>query len=152
MRFWLVIGKERFYVYSKENHDLELEYIDGNPYRRYNPQDIKRETKSLMETLANVNNLGSVDELEFSVVENSDRVRNANVATVLAESMKEKIALKKLIVQAMNDLQKDKALHIEEYGINYDGDTYKLFGGEVKQVEYSLLGYRLETDKLIHYC
>ena len=92
-RFFLVIGKDKFYVYRRGDNGIESVYIDGNPFRQYNPQNIKQDMAALLEDLADAHNEASTNELEFSVVENSDRVRTENVSSVLGHRMKEKIAL-----------------------------------------------------------
>ncbi len=151
-KFFLVIGKDKFFIYSRDNKGVEPVFIDGNPFRQYNPQNIKQDMTDLLEYLADAYNEASTDELEFSVVENSDRVCTANVSSVLGNRMKEQFSLDKIIANGMHHLQNDVSLHIKDYGVNYDGNSYKLEGDMAKKVEYSLLGFRLEPKQIMEYC
>ena len=149
MQFYMVIGKSNFYIYRLKNEKLIPEYIDGNPFWNYNTHDINSSVLSLLSSLADVNNLDGVDDVEISVVLNTDRVRNVNTVKTLAGHIKENIPLENVLVHVIKRLSKNKVLKIAEFGINYDGDAYILHEGKLEKKPYSLLAYSIGQEELI---
>ena len=157
-KFYLIIGKDRFCVYHKDNNAFALEYIDGDPYMTYDIHRINGDIKRLLEALQQNYNLETMSELNFIVVKNSDPIRNSVIEKAItgeegqASLIKGKYELKDILVKAIKKLSKDEKLHISEFGINYDGDSYILEDGILKQGEYNLLGYTIAQECLIDYC
>lgn len=151
MIYYLVIGKDEFTLYRKNNERFEKEYIDGNPFYRYKLHGIKNNIESLLAILVDSNNLERTAELEFIVIENADRIRNLNVENYLGGRMKGKIMLDSILTKIINDLGKKKSLHIDKFGINYDNESYLLQSGRLEQNRYSLLAYNIEPNLLINY-
>ena len=151
MDLHMVIGKNAFYLYRRKNNGFEIEYIDGNPYRHYDTHSIKADLENLLETVADTNNLNSADEIFFTVIENADKIRNANVEQVLGNRIKEKISVNDILIRAFNALAQDKNLHIKDFGINYDGASYLFKNGRLKKDSYSLLAYNVGQEKLMEF-
>ena len=156
--FYLVIGKDKFYVYRKDKDTFAPEYIDGNPYMKYGIHHVKSDIQHLLESLQHNYNLETMREIKFIVVNNSDPVRNSIIENALdgkdtqAGYINSIYDFKDILVKAIKTLSKDKTLYISEFGINYDGDSYMLKDGILKQSEFNLLGYTIYHERLINYC
>ncbi len=151
MIYCLVIGKDLCTLYRKNNECFEAEYIDGNPFYRYELHFIKNNIKRLIERLADLNNLEDAEELKFIVVENADCIRNMNVEKFLGDRVKKKVTLDSILIKIIDDLGKNNSLHIDKFGINYDNESYLLKSGKLEQNKYSLLAYNVEASLLINY-
>lgn len=151
MNLHMIIGKNAFYLYHRVNNGFEIEYVDGNPYRRYDTHTIKTDLARLLETVADTNNLDSADEIYFTLIENADHIRNANVEQFLGSRVKEKFSINGILRRVVNSLTSDKDLHISEFGINYDGANYILRDGQLKKNPYSLLAYNVGHEKIMEY-
>ena len=147
MLFYLVICRTVFYVFEKNDDVFNVVHIDGNPYKKYNLPTIRDDILSLTQSLTDIYNLESSDDLKFVVVENIDRVRNLGVNKTLGDKIERTIPVKTLISQYIAN-QGDE--EINRYGLNYDGDTYLSNAGDVTKHDYSLLGIRVEVDSLIN--
>ena len=148
MLFYLVICRTVFYVFEKNRDAFNVVHIDGNPYTKYNLPTIRDDILSLTQSLTDIYNLESSDDLKFVVVENIDRVRNLGVSKTLGDKIERTIPITTLISQYMAN-QGDE--EINRYGLNYDGDTYLSNAGDVTKHDYSLLGIRAEVDSLINF-
>lgn len=151
MRFYVVIGKGAFFLYRKNGKKFEPEYIDGNPYYRYILHKIKPSAKQMVEALIENNNLNNESEIELVLIENSDRVRNVNVKQALNSCVKQVIKLDEILLRLTHDLLKNKKLYIDEFGINYDEECYKIRSNELERSNYSLLAYTVDQDMLMNY-
>lgn len=151
MDLHMIIGKNAFYLYRRTNNGFEIEYVDGNPYRHYDTHSIKSDLANLLETVADTNNLDSTDEIFFTVIENADFIRNKNVEQVLENRLKGKISVEEILIRTVDSLAKDKDLHINEFGINYDGASYLFRNEKLEKNSYSLLAYNVGQEKLMEY-
>ncbi len=151
MDLHMIIGRNAFYLYRRTNNGFEIEYVDGNSYRHYDTHSIKSDLMNLLETVADTNNLDSTDEIFFTVIENADSVRNKNVEQVLENRVKEKFSVDEILIRAVNSLSQNKDLHINEFGINYDGTSYLYRNGKLEKNSYSLLAYNVGQEKLMEY-
>jgi len=151
MDLHMIIGRNAFYLYRRTNNGFEIEYVDGNSYRHYDTHSIKSDLMNLLETVADTNNLDSTDEIFFTVIENADSVRNKNVEQVLENRVKEKFSVDEILIRAVNSLSQNKDLHINEFGINYDGASYLFKNGKLEKNSYSLLAYNIGQEKLMEY-
>ncbi|WP_036378736.1 hypothetical protein [Mitsuokella jalaludinii] len=148
MLFYLVICRTVFYVFEKNGDAFDVVHIDGNPYTKYNLPTIRDDILSLTQSLTDIYNLESSDDLKFVVVENIDRVRNLGVSKTLGDKIERTIPIMTLISQYIAN-QGDE--DINRYGINYDGDTYMSNTGGVTKHDYSLLGIRIEVGSMINF-
>ena len=151
MDFHMIIGKNAFYLYRLSANGFEVEYIDGNSYRHYDTHSIKSDLENLLETVADTNNLDNANDIEFTIIENADNIRNTNVEQVLGNRVKEKISINDILIRVVNALAQDKNLHIDEFGINYDGASYILHNGNLQKNFYSLLAYNVNQEKLMEF-
>lgn len=149
MHFFLIVGKTDFYVYTRKNDQLVPEFIDGNPFWPYTPHAVKNDLVRLMYALADSNNLEGIDDITFSVIKNADRVRNVNIINSLGQHLQKEISPDELLLAAIQRLAKNSALHIAEFGINYDGDSYILKNGNLDKNPYSLLAYTISQEEFI---
>ena len=147
----MIIGRNAFYLYHRSRDNFEIEYVDGNPYRHYDIHSIRSDLEKLLETVADTNNLDNANEIEFTIIENADNIRNTNVEQILGNRIKEKMSINAVLIRVVNALSKDNELHINEFGINYDGSSYILHNGELQKKPYSLLAYNVGQEKLIEY-
>lgn len=151
MDLHMIIGKNAFYLYRRTNNGFEIEYVDGNPYRHYDTHSIKSDLANLLETVADTNNLDNTDEIFFTVIENADSIRNKNVEQVLENRLKGKISVDEILIRTIITLAENKDLHIEDFGINYDGASYLFKNGKLEKNSYSLLAYNVGQEKLMEY-
>ncbi len=146
MHFYMIIGKSKLYIYHTDNGKLEPEYIDGNPFWSYNQHTIKEDLFNFLDAIADGNNLEGTTDIEFSIVLSADRVRNVNILNALGEQVKENIPLEDILIRVINKLSEDKSLHIDDFGINYDGESYFLYNGRLDKGPYSLLSYTIGQE------
>ena len=147
----MIIGKNAFFLYRKNDKNFEIEYIDGNPYYQYILHEIKLYAEQVLTALVDINNLDDKNEIELIIIENSDHVRNVNVEQVLEKYIKERLKLDTVLLRIMHDLLEDKNLYIKDFGINYDGECYILENNILKRDNYSLLAYTINQDMLMKY-
>lgn len=149
MKFHLVIEKSKFYVYQFINDRFEPEYINGNPFWNYEVHAINDATANLLTALANANNLDDTNDIEVSVILNSDRVRNVNVMKALDGHVREELPLENILIRVIKALEKNAGLKITDFGINYDGDSYILREGKLEKMPYSLLAYTVHQKEFM---
>ena len=151
MNLYLIVGKNEFYLFRRAANKFEIEYVDGNPCRRYNLHSIGGDLEDLLATVADNNNLSSSGEIYISVIENADKIRNLNVEKAIKRHIKEKISLDNMLRRAMDALARDKNLYIADFGINYDGESYTLRENILERRAYNLLAYNVSPEKLIEF-
>ena len=149
MHFYMIIGKNSFHAYRLSDTGLEPEFIDGNPFFPYNPHTIKTDVGKFLSSIADSNNLDSTDNIEMSVVLNADRVRNVNTLNALGNKAKDKIPAEDILIRLVNNLSKNNELHIDEFGINYDGESYLMMNGKLQTRPYSLLAYTIKQEEFV---
>lgn len=146
--FYLVIGKDKFFVYSERR---ELVYIDGNPFFEYEPRKIREAVNRLIEKIVDENNFSDKNDLKFSVIENIDSVRNESVEDELGNLIVQKYFIGNIIQETVSSLAKNPKLYISELGVNYDGDCYFLQDGDLWRYEYSLLALSIDTAEIMKF-
>ena len=130
------------------DRSFEQVHIDGNPYVKYMLPNIKNEVTLLVDKLANIYNLDGRTDISIVLIENSDRVRNVNIKTALGDKITKSISINSLIEKYIHE-NNDTA--IAEYGVNYDGETFVMNDGKIQKRPYSLLGVRIDVDKLMKF-
>lgn len=150
MHFYMIIGKSAFYLYRRADSGFVVEHIDGKPYCHYDVHSIKSDLQKLLGSLSRANDVYD-DEISFSVIENADRIRNVNIETFLENRVKEKIPLNNILVRAVKSFVEDETLHIDEFGINYDGASYILRNNILHKNSFSLLAYNVSQEKLLEF-
>lgn len=149
--FRLLLTQTKFYVYREKDGQFEQEYIEGNPWLEYNIHQIAETLQQLLTALRNNHNFGEEEELCIDMIGCADEVRNQQVKKLLAKQMREYTELTGLILKVMKALSKDAALHIEDFGINYDGLSYIMKQGELLQNDFQLLSYTVSVDCLMEH-
>lgn len=148
MRIYMFITKDAFYVYSLKNGRLASEFIDGNPFLRYSLRTAEADVNNLIEALADKYNLNSTKDVDFTMIENSDPVRNTKVAKALGGQLKAAVKLNDALLTAIDELAKDPGLRINDFGINYDGMSYLVRDGRLNQYSYSLLALTINSKDI----
>lgn len=147
MKFYLLIESTRLSAY---NVNREPEYIDGNPYVEYEPQQIKSAIGELIDGLRTNYNLDERSPLNFVVVKSRDELINSVVVDELSlRASVETIELDGLLKRALANLSKDRSLRIDELGVNCDDRSYFLRNGNLIDDEYSLTAYTMPSGKLL---
>lgn len=151
MHFFMIIGKELLYICRARDGALEPVYIHGNLFQQYNPYSntIKDDVRKILEAVADQHNLDAADGMDISLVENADRVRTENIKKALSGSIKRIIPLNDVLLRLVNSLRGKKELHIDDFGINYDGDSYLPRGGQLQRSAYSLLAYTVKPEEFM---
>ncbi len=148
MKFFMIIGKDDLYVYEKEGSQYKKQFIEGNPSFSYELSNIQEDIKEFLELLANEKNLGEKTKLEFDVLENENKVYTNAVIKSLQGCVSQRIDSSEIIKMVFNELKKDKKLQIEQYGINYDGVSYKMENQKLIKGEFDLLAYTICADNI----
>ena len=147
LELYLLICIDRLYVYEK---NMNIQSFDGNPYFKYEPSKVAPAVDGLIAALVENNNLSGVDELRFLLVESSEQVRNEVVAGKLADNLIRRYPLTEAIERAITDMGRDKKNHME-LGLNYDGHSYNIEQGIIKEKEFDLLSLTIEPSVLLKY-
>ena len=148
MNFYLVICKDKFFLYSELREKV---YIDGNPFFEYDPRKIRESVNRLIEKIVDENNLSDKNDLKFVVVENIDPVRNESVEEEIGNLISKKIFIGDIINETVFSLAKNPKLYIEELGVNFDGECYFLQSGELYRDEYSLLALSIDSSEIMKF-
>lgn len=149
--FYMILGKDTINVYEKENGSYERVYLEGNPGYSYDKNNAKECIEKLFSMLRNKYNMDSVGEIDFVVIDNEDKIVSEVMERALSAYIKSKIKIEDLIYKIFEKLDRDKKLHISEYGVNFDGKNYLCREKKIEKHEFSLLGYTVSDDELIKY-
>lgn len=148
MKFYLAICKNKFYLYDEARKPV---HIDGNPFFDYERNKIREATLELTEKIVDDNNLANKNELKFIVVENSDAVLNESFAKAQGNLIAKKYPLNELLRKTIRELAKNPKLYVNELGVNYDGECYKVENEILTAREYSLLALSIEPKELLNF-
>ena len=149
--FYLIIGKDKLFLYEKDNGHAVKQYIEGNPYFLYDVNKAESDVQRMLDLLVNEYNLDTVAELEFIILENDDDIRTNKIEQILSDYIIEKLDLRKTLLKIMKTLNKDKKLYINDFGINYDGMSFYIKNNKLEKSEFNLLSYTLQEDTLMKY-
>jgi len=150
MRFFLIIGKNNLFVYERKNNRFEKQFIEGNPFYPYDLSNSEENVISFLDALANEKNLGTKTKLQFDVLENQDFVRTKSIMKTMSDYVVNVYKIENVIVTAIKKLSKDKTLQIDNYGINYDGVSYKMENGGLLNSYFDLLAYAINDEDLVN--
>ena len=147
MCFILFVSKNTFYLYQDNDDVIKKSFIA----KTYNLYSIKEDVMSMLSILAKFNGSKDTSVIELIVIENIDEVRNKNVELILNKIIKKIVPLHQILNKCIKSLTVKRELHIKEFGVNYDGDSYLLKDETLQKIPYSLLSYSLKRDSLIEY-
>jgi len=148
MKFYLAICKNKFYLYDEACKPV---HIDGNPFFEYERNKIREATLELTEKIVDDNNLANKNELKFFIVENSDAVLNESFAKAQGNLIAKKYPLNELLRKTIRELAKNPKLYVNELGVNYDGECYKVENEILTARDYSLLALSIEPKELLNF-
>lgn len=148
MIFLLFIGTRRLHVFDL-NENCERIYIDGKDCYEYDITKASEDVEALLEYLVNEYNLSSKAEVKFQVLTNTDKGINDIMSRALGNHVQGRFSGMEIIKKAIKELSKDKNYLIDDYGINFDGNCYKL-KGEIVKKDFSLLAYTLCDELLLN--
>ncbi len=149
--FYMIIGGEALFLYTKEGASYQRQYIAANPEFPYQPSRVRDDVQKLLSILVEEYNLEDRSELTFSVVGGEDIVITETVCSVLDGNISDQYSLHSVISKIITKLDKDEKLLIKEFGINFDGINYRLVSGSIQKSDYNLLGYTIQADDLMRY-
>lgn len=148
---YLLIGKDRLYLYEKNGNSFERLYIEGNSFYEYDINNAKNSLEKLMQYLVDEYNLDTKAEIDFVVIDNEDKIVSEVMRQAVGEYEKQKYDIECLIKNVSQKLSRDKSLMIQRYGINFDGKNYLIDNDTIKKREFSLLGYTMQEDNLLKF-
>lgn len=151
MKLFVAIGKKALYTYEKDGQKFNIEYIEGHDAFPYNPRNAADDINDYLEALSNEKNLGTKAKLEFDVLDSVDEYCNTAVFHVLEGEnyVNRRYPINVALEEVIKKLSKDKKLLIDEYGINYDGNSYKIQNGKLVKREFDLLAYTVHCKDVI---
>lgn len=150
MKFYLMIGKSQLSVFKRNGNSYEPEYIDGNPCVEYASQKINQAVNGLFNRLLENYNLDASERPEIVVIESQDEIRNTVVVNELRKRAEVKVqTLENLLKLAIGRLIRDKSLRIDELGVNYDDNCFRLRNGALECSDFSLTAYTLPKENLL---
>lgn len=151
MKFFLVIGKKYLHTFEQNGQKFELQYIEGSETYSYSSNNLDEDINAYLEALANEKNLSTVAKLEFDILEGADGISNAGIVKRLKDivSVNQLYGLEDALKTVIKKLSRDKKLLIDEYGINYDGDSYKMIDKNIEKGEFDLLAYTIYSNDVI---
>lgn len=147
-KFYLAICKNRFYLYDDSRKPV---CIEGKFFFEYETNKIREASGRLMEKLVDENNLSSKRDLKFFVVESGDAVKNEVLARMAETSLAKRFPLHELLRRTIGDLAKNSTLYVNELGVNYDGECYRLENGLLTVRDYSLTALTIEPSALLKF-
>ncbi|MDE7312363.1 MAG: hypothetical protein K2N87_12210 [Eubacterium sp.] len=148
MKFFMIISKKALYTYQKNGQGFEPQFIEGSNLYPYNSSSICEDINAYLEALAYEKNLGTKAKLEFDILESTDQLRNAEIFRVLEDYTDKRYQIDDALKTVLKKLSRDKKLMISEYGINYDGYSYKL-SGDIEKKEFDLLAYTVHSEDMV---
>lgn len=151
MKFFVVVGKKALYTYEWVGQKYEIQFIEGNSEFSYNPSNAKDYMNDYLEALANEKNLGTVAKLKFDILDSDDAYCNSTVISILQKEgyIEKCYSVDNALTDVIRKLSRDRKLLIDEYGINYDGLSYKLQQGKLVKNKFDLLAYTIHCEDVI---
>lgn len=150
IKLYLLIGKDKLFLYEKKDRQYTRQYVEGSPYFSYDLRRAKDAAETLLKALENEYNLSGTSEIDLAVIENRDPQCSEVMKAALGDNVVETLPLGNALKSAIQRLRREKKEKIDELGVNFDGVHYKLAGDSLLEGPFSLLGYPLSEDKLMN--
>lgn len=150
-KIYMLIGREKLFLYEKEGDRYIPQYIEGSLGYGYSISTAKQDIKKLLNILTDEYSLNTEAELEFVVLENENDVYSRVIQDVLGDLVVQELELGRLLYKIISNLQKDEKLHIEEFGVNFDGKNYIEKKSKLFKRNFSLLGYTVGEDEFMKF-
>lgn len=149
--FYVIIKKNYLSIYEKNQKSYERVYLRGNSEFAYSVNSAKECIEKFLNIIVEEYNLDTIGEIDLIVIDNEDDIVSNAILNALGENVKERIDIEKLMLKVSSSLERDKKLHIFEYGINYDGKQFFVMNENIVKNEFSLLSYTLTDDMLMKF-
>lgn len=149
MKFFLVIGRTAVYTYERNGQEFTVQNIEGSEGYPVESSSVAADVGSYLNALANEKNLGTKAKLEFDVIEGADRFRNEAIGKALKEYAEQTYPLAEALRTACQRLSRDRDLHIDRFGINYEGHSYRMVEGDIVQGEFDLLAFTINSKDVL---
>lgn len=149
--FYVIIKKNYLSIYEKNQKSYERVYLRANSEFAYSVNSAKDYIEKILNMIVEEYNLDTIGEIDLIVIYNEDDIVSDAILNALGENVKERIDIEKLMLKVSSSLERDKNLHIFEYGINYDDKQYLVKNENVVKNEFSLLSYTLTDDMLMKF-
>ena len=151
MRLLIVINKNFIYTYKNDNQKYSIQYIEGSEKFFYSINCIEEDITSYINALANENNIDNKEEFEFDVIESAHEIWTKCVVEVLEKSNRilNCCKVETFLKSAIENVFKDKKNPMEEYGINYDGYSFKTIGENIVKNNFDLLAYAMTSKDIL---
>lgn len=146
----MLIGKNKLFLYEKNNQKYTRQFVEGNPDFPYDPRQAKDAAETLLKILENEYNLDGPGEIDLVIIENRDSQRSEIMNKALGDNVVETWPLDKVLKAAVQRLRREKKERIDELGINFDGAHYLIEGDSLREGPFSLLAYPLSEDRLMN--
>lgn len=150
VRFYMLIGKDKLFLYEKINQQYVRQHVEGNPYFSYDLHQAKEAAERLLKVLENEYNLDGPSEIDIVIIENRDPQYSEIMKKAFENNAIETWSLDTVLKPAIQRLRREKREHIDELGVNFDGAHYMVEGDSLREGSFSLLGYLLSEDKLMN--
>lgn len=149
--FYVIIGRDKLYLYEKNGEEYSRQYIAGYPEFHYQINNVKNDSGKMMDGLVEEYNLENRSELSFCLIGNKDPFITETVSTAFEEYIADRIDLCVIMSEIVKKLSMDEKLLVEEYGVNFGDINYRLVDEALQVTDYSLLGYTLQADDLVRF-
>lgn len=147
--FYVIIKKGHLLIYEKNKNAYETVYLGGNAEYSYSINRVYSNIDSFLNTIVEEYNLDAIEDINLIVIDNENSFISNEIISALGERVKRRINIEKLVFDVLQVFEKDKKIHITEYGINYDGKKYSLHESNLVKEEFNLLSYSLKDDELM---
>ena len=149
MKFLIVLGNQSIDTYDYGEKGIEPRFIEGSPSYPISLGNASADMRRYMEDLTNELNMDSTSDLEFDILEGSDRSLNEMIEAFIQEHIRKVYTLKDTLKTIIQKLARDDSLMIASYGINYGGKSYILEGQNLQEGEFDLLAYTIHSGDVM---
>lgn len=149
--FYMIISKEKLYLYKKDNDEYLRQQIEGNYYFRYSINNVRNDVNRLLNSLVKEFNMDTRAEIMLVVIDNEDDITSRSIEASIKEYTVDKYDISTLMLKVLKTLDKDSSLLINEFGVNFDGKNYIQKDDRIVKKGFNLLGYTLDEDDLMKY-
>lgn len=147
--FYVIVGRELLYLYEKEGTKYSRQYIKGKPEFRYQLNQAKVDMERLINLLADEYNLDNNSDMQFTLIENVDKMVNEAIYRGLEGYLAKSCPLDAVMSDVVKKLEMDGVPFLKEYGVNFDGVNFRQSDSGIQKLEFSLLGCTLQADDLM---
>ena len=148
MTFLLFVGKREVHVFDINNNYKRI-YINGKKSFDYEITKAEIYFGTLLSFLKEEYSLSSEAEVQFIILTNPEKGINDIVQRLLKKHIVSKYNVDEIMSNTIKILSNNKESMVDLYGINFDGNCYKLVNNKLFIGEFSLLAYTLNDELLL---